>query len=315
MDRPIGMFDSGFGGLTVARATIDLLPAEDLVYIGDTGRYPYGSKPLDDVRAYAHELAWSLVEDYDAKAIVVACNTATAAGPRRPPRRTPGSGHRRDRAGCARAGAAPRCTGRVGVIGTVGTMASGAYLQAVVETGAPVSLTSAACPGFVEFVERGQTSGDEVMVLAERLLAPIREADVDALLLGCTHYPFLARTISDVMGPEVTLVSSADETAFEVMHRLGELGLLRERRPGRPPPVRVERRRRAVPRARRPTARPRTRPHRVVEPVRFLTHVAPCDRTDDHCHRYLHRTPLNGDHHGPPRRTHRRRAAPDHVRT
>ncbi len=82
-------------------------------------------------------------------------------------------------------------------------------------------------PGFVEFVERGQTSGDEVMVLAERLLAPIRDADVDALLLGCTHYPFLARTISDVMGPAVTLVSSADETAFEVMHRLGELGLLR----------------------------------------------------------------------------------------
>ena len=226
MDRPIGMFDSGFGGLTVARATIDLLPAEDLVYIGDTGRYPYGSKPLDDVRRYAHELAWSLVDDYDAKAIVVACNTATAAGL---------DGLREELpipvidviAPGARALVQTTVTGRVGVIGTVGTMASGAYLHAVVETGAPVSLTSAACPGFVEFVERGQTTGDEVMVLAERLLAPIRDADVDALLLGCTHYPFLARTISDVMGPEVTLVSSADETAFEVMHRLGELGLLR----------------------------------------------------------------------------------------
>ena len=90
-----------------------------------------------------------------------------------------------------------------------------------------VDLTSAACPGFVEFVERGQTSGDEVTVLAERLLAPIRAADVDALLLGCTHYPFLARVIGDVMGPDVTLVSSADETAFAARRVLGELGLLR----------------------------------------------------------------------------------------
>ena len=105
-------------------------------------------------------------------------------------------------------------TGRVGVIGTVGTIGSGAYVEAIARTGAPVHLYSAACPGFVEFVERGQTVGDEVTVLAERLLAPIREAEVDALLLGCTHYPFLARTISDVMGPKVTLVSSADETAF-----------------------------------------------------------------------------------------------------
>lgn len=225
MDRPIGMFDSGFGGLTVARATIDLLPAEDLVYIGDTGRYPYGSKPLDDVRRYAHELAWSLVKDFDAKAIVVACNTATAAGLDELRLELPVPVIDVIEPG-ARALVTTTVTGNVGVIGTVGTMASGAYLRAVVDTGAPVALTSAACPGFVEFVERGQTTGDEVMVLAERLLAPIREAGVDALLLGCTHYPFLARTISDVMGPNVTLVSSADETAFAVMDRLGSLGLL-----------------------------------------------------------------------------------------
>ncbi len=221
------MFDSGFGGLTVARATIDLLPAEDLVYIGDTGRYPYGSKPLDEVRGYAHELAWSLVDDYGAKAIVVACNTATAAGLDDLRAElpvpiidvvTPG----------ARALVSTTVSGHVGVIGTVGTMASGAYVQAVAATGAPVSLTSAACPGFVEFVERGQTTGDEVTVLAERLLAPIRDAGVDALLLGCTHYPFLARTISEVMGTSVTLVSSADETAFAVMRQLGDLGLLRD---------------------------------------------------------------------------------------
>jgi len=227
MSGPIGMFDSGFGGLTVARAVIDLLPSEDLVYVGDTGRYPYGSKPLDDVRSYAGELAHSLVDAYGAKAIVVACNTATAAGLDELRAGldvpvidviTPG----------ARSLVATTTTGRVGVIGTVGTVSSGAYVRSISETGVPVSLTSAACPGFVEFVERGQTTGDEVTVLAERLLAPVVDAGVDALLLGCTHYPFLARTIGEVMGPAVTLVSSADETAFAVRRRLGDAGLLRE---------------------------------------------------------------------------------------
>jgi glutamate racemase len=224
------MFDSGFGGLTVARAVIDLLPAEDLVYIGDTGRYPYGPKPLADVRTFARELAWSLVKDHDAKALIVACNTAAAAGLDDLRAELPvpvldviGPG--------AAALVETTMSGRVGVIGTVGTIASGAYGGAVAEAanaaGRRVELTSAACPGFVEFVERGQTSGDEVTVLAERLLAPVRTAGVDALLLGCTHYPFLARVISDVMGHEVILVSSADETAFAARAVLGRLGLLR----------------------------------------------------------------------------------------
>lgn len=226
MSGPIGMFDSGFGGLTVARAVIDLLPAEDLVYIGDTGRYPYGSKPLDDVRGFSHELARSLVDDYGAKAIVVACNTATAAGLDQLRASIDVPVIDVIRPG-VKALVATTVTGRVGVIGTVGTVRSGAYVRGIADTGVPVRLTSAACPGFVEFVERGQTSGDEVAVLAERLLAPIIEAHVDALLLGCTHYPFLARTIGDVMGPAVTLVSSADETAFVVSRRLAEAGLLR----------------------------------------------------------------------------------------
>lgn len=221
------MFDSGFGGLTVARATIDLLPAEDLVYIGDTGRYPYGSKPLDDVRGFARELAWSLVDDYNAKAIVVACNTATAAGLDELRNELPIPVIDVVRPG-ARALVETTTTGRVGVIGTVGTVSSGAYVRAVANTGVPVSLSSAACPGFVEFVERGQTTGDEVTVLVERMLAPLVGAGIDALLLGCTHYPFLARTIGEVMGPGVTLVSSADETAFAVKQRLGEASLLRE---------------------------------------------------------------------------------------
>jgi glutamate racemase len=226
MHRPIGMFDSGFGGLTVARALMDLLPAEDLVYIGDTGRYPYGSKPLGEVQQYSYELARSLVDDFGVKAIVVACNTATAAG----------LDEIRAELGVpiidviepgARSVVRATHSGRVGVIGTVGTVSSGAYVEAIARIGAPVHLTSAACPGFVEFVERGQTTGDEVMVLAERLLAPICDANIDALLLGCTHYPFLARTISDVMGPGVTLVSSADETAFAARDQLAGLGILR----------------------------------------------------------------------------------------
>jgi len=226
------MFDSGFGGLTVARAAIDLLPAEDLVYIGDTGRYPYGPKPLAEVRGYAREIVASLVEDHDVKAIIVACNTAAAAGLE----------DLRDELDIpvldviqpgATSLVEATATGRAGVIGTVGTISSGAYVHAVADAasvaGRDIQLTSAACPGFVEFVERGQTRGDEVTVLAERLLAPICAADVDTLLLGCTHYPFLARVIADVVGPAVTLVSSADETAFSALRLLRELGLLRER--------------------------------------------------------------------------------------
>lgn len=224
------MFDSGFGGLTVARALIDLLPGEDLVYIGDTGRYPYGPQPPEHVRKYADELAHSLIDDYDVKALVVACNTATAAGLDELRAELPIPIIDVIEPG-ARALVGTTESGRVGVIGTVGTIASGAYLRTIQRIGAPVHLTSAACPGFVEFVERGQTTGDEVTVLAERLLAPVRQAGVDALLLGCTHYPFLARTIGDVMGPNVTLVSSADETAFEAKSLLGQLDLLRRTSP------------------------------------------------------------------------------------
>jgi glutamate racemase len=126
-------------------------------------------------------------------------------------------------------------SGRAGVIGTVGTIGSGAYQHAVSTLAPDVELTCAACPGFVEFVERGETRSDQVVVLAERLLAPMREAKVDALLLGCTHYPFLARTISDVMGRDVVLVDSADETAFEVRALLegSELARSPDEGPGR----------------------------------------------------------------------------------
>ena len=225
-DSPIGMFDSGFGGLTVARALIDLMPQENLVYIGDTGRYPYGNKPADEVRGYAKELAWSLVREYGAKMIVVACNTAASVALDELVDELPVPVIGVIDPG-ARALVRVTRNNKVGVIGTVGTISSGAYVQAIRATGTSVALTSAACPGFVEFVERDQTTGDEVMVLAERLLAPVRDAGVDSLLLGCTHYPYLSRVISDVMGSGVVLVSSADDTAFVVKQELEATQLMR----------------------------------------------------------------------------------------
>lgn len=230
MERPIGMFDSGFGGLTVARAIIDLLPTENLVYIGDTGRYPYGSRPQAEVREFARQLGWSLVKDHDVKALIVACNTASAAGLDLLESEMPVPVIDVVAPG-ARALVAATRSGRVGVIGTVGTIGSGAYERAVAAAaanqGVDVQLTAEACPGFVEFVERGQTSGEEVTILAERLLAPLSEAGVDTLLLGCTHYPYIADVIADVMGADVVLVNSADETALIARDELESAGLLR----------------------------------------------------------------------------------------
>ncbi len=223
-DRPIGVFDSGFGGLTVARAMIDLMPNEDMVYLGDTGRYPYGPRDLEEVRDFATQIARCLVLDHDVKMVVVACNTAAAAALSTlrfeldvPVVGVIDPGVR----------AALRATRnrKIGVIGTVGTISSGSYQRSVNEQRAAVDLHCAACPGFVELVERGETDSDQAHVLAERLLAPLRAAKVDTLLLGCTHYPFLARTINDVMGRDVVLVSSADETAFEVLGILADTGL------------------------------------------------------------------------------------------
>ena len=213
------MFDSGFGGLTVARALIDLLPAEDLVYVGDTARYPYGPRTPEEVRRYSAQITDWLLAHHEVKLVIVACNTASAAA-----LELLQDTHDVPIIGVVDPGALSLVTatrsGRVGVIGTEGTVASGAYQRAVDATGVAVELTSVACPGFVEFVERGETRSEEVHLLAKRLLQPLIDAEVDTLLLGCTHYPFLARTISDVMGREVVLVSSADETAFEVRRTL-----------------------------------------------------------------------------------------------
>jgi len=221
-ERPIGVFDSGLGGLTVVRALLDLVPDQRIVYFGDTGRFPYGPKPADEVLKYSLEIT-DLLLGRDVKMIVVACNSASAAA----------LDHLQAHVAVPvtgviepgiRAALRTTRTGRIGVIGTVGTIASGAYQRAAaaVDASLTLTLTCAACPGFVEFVEKGDVDSDQVHVLAERLLAPVVAADVDTLVLGCTHYPLLARTIADVMGPEVVLVSSAEETAFDVRLRLAE---------------------------------------------------------------------------------------------
>ncbi|RWZ49713.1 glutamate racemase [Labedella phragmitis] len=223
-DAPIGIFDSGVGGLTVARAIHDQLPRESILYIGDTARSPYGPKPIADVRRYALEVLDDLVAQ-GVKMLVIACNTASAAMLR----------DARERYDvpvveviqpAVRTAVATTRNRRVGVIGTVGTINSRAYEDAF--AAAPqLELFTRACPRFVEFVESGVTTGSEVLAVAEEYLAPLRHAGVDTLVLGCTHYPFLKGAISYVMGPSVTLVSSDSETASDVYRELVSRGLER----------------------------------------------------------------------------------------
>ncbi len=227
-DAPIGIFDSGVGGLTVARAILDQLPNESTLYIGDTARGPYGPRPLAEVREFALETMDYLVEQ-GVKAIVIACNTASAAMLRDARERYSIPVVEVIQPAVRRAVAATR-SGNVGVIGTRATIDSKAYLDAF--AAAPqLNITSIACPLFVEFVERGETSGAEITKVAREYLAPVMDAKVDTLVLGCTHYPLLTGVISYVMGEGVTLVSSAEETAKDLYRTLVENGLLRTQSP------------------------------------------------------------------------------------
>lgn len=222
-DSPIGVFDSGVGGLTVARAIIDQLPHESILYVGDTARGPYGPRSLAEVRTFAIEILDQLVAA-GVKAIVIACNTASAAMLRDARERYSIPIVEVIQPAARRAVSATR-SGRVGVIGTEATIDSGAYLDAF--AAAPhLEITSVACPQFVEFVERGETSGKAVTKVAEQYLAPLSEKKIDTLVLGCTHYPLLTGVISYVMGNDVTLVSSAEETAKDLYRVLVEKDLL-----------------------------------------------------------------------------------------
>ena len=224
-DVPIGIFDSGLGGLTVARAIIDQLPHESIIYFGDTARGPYGPRPLAEVRSFALEIMDSLVAA-GVKAIVIACNTASAAMLRDARERYAVPVIEVIQPAVRRAVSASR-SGRVGVIGTQTTIDSQAYNDAF--AAAPhLSLTTVPCPEFVSFVERGETSGPAITAIAQKYLAPLKSADIDTLVLGCTHYPLLTGVISYVMGNDVSLVSSADETAKDLYRVLVEKNLLRE---------------------------------------------------------------------------------------
>jgi glutamate racemase len=231
-DAPIGIFDSGFGGLTVVRSVLDQLPHEGVRYLGDTARQPYGPRPIAEVRQYALECLDRLV-DSGVKMLVIACNTASAAmlGDAR---------ERYDipvvevvRPAVRRAVAATR-NGHIGVISTQTTRRTRAYPDAF--AAAPhIQLTTQACPRFVEFVEAGVTTGDDLLKAAHEYLDPIAESGVDTLILGCTHYPLLTGVISYVMGDDVILISSAEETAKDVYKVLAENDLFRS--PELPEPV------------------------------------------------------------------------------
>jgi glutamate racemase len=230
-DAPIGIFDSGFGGLTVARAVIDQLPHEPIIYLGDTARQPYGQKPIGEVREYALECLDHLVDE-GVKALVIACNSASAAVLRDARERYPVPVVEVIHPATRRAVAASR-TGRIGVICTRATAESMAYDDAF--TAAPhVSLHTRSCPRFVEFVEAGVTSGPELLEAAHEYLDPLISDGVDTLVLGCTHYPLLTGVLSYVMGDQVTLVSSAEETAKDVYKLLVRHDL--ERDPSLGPP-------------------------------------------------------------------------------
>ncbi|MBA2529219.1 MAG: glutamate racemase [Euzebyales bacterium] len=225
--RPIGVFDSGVGGLTVARAVMDLLPDERVVYFGDTARGPYGPRPLSQVRGFTAEIvAWLAAQD--TKLVVAACNTATAAALE--PSEDGPLAFGVPVVGVIRPAVdtATRATrnGRIGVVGTVGTIASGAYERAVAHAAPDAKLFSQACPRFVELVESGRITDPEVRQVAAAYLAPLVAAQVDTLILGCTHYPLLTGVLAYVMGPDVVLVSSAEETARRVFVTLVDQGLL-----------------------------------------------------------------------------------------
>lgn len=228
-NAPLGIFDSGVGGLTVSRAIIDQLPGESTMYVGDTANSPYGPLPIAEVRANALGVMDELV-DAGVKLLVIACNSASSAVLRDARERYTA------RYGIPvveviqpavrRAVAATR-NGKIGVIGTLATVGSRAYEDAF--AAAPqLSITSVACPRFVEFVENGITASQELMETAEEYLAPLKAAGVDTLVLGCTHYPLLTGVISYVMGEDVTLVSSAEETAKDVYRELMRHDLARE---------------------------------------------------------------------------------------
>jgi glutamate racemase len=224
-NRPIGIFDSGLGGLTVVRSILDRLPGEDIVFLGDNARFPYGTKGNEEVRGFAREITEYLL-GFGVKLVVVACNSATAAALGELQRDydipivgviNPG----------VRAALRRSSRRRIGVIGTPLTISSGTYTSELKKLDPSVDVYGQACPEFVEFVERNELQGERIETVARGYLEPMVEEGVDAIIMGCTHYPLLEDLMIEVIGPGVTLISSAEETAAEVEDILDRLGWLK----------------------------------------------------------------------------------------
>jgi glutamate racemase len=223
-NAPVGVFDSGLGGLTVARALMRRLPAESLVYVGDTARVPYGPKSATTVQRYALQIGEWLV-DQGVKAVVVACNTATAHALTALREALPVPVIGVIEPG-ARAASRATVRGPVGVIATAGTIASGAYTAALTAIASTIEVVPVACPLFVPLVEEGLIDHPATRLIAQEYLAPLRAAGVDTVVLGCTHYPLLRPILSAALGPGVTLIDSAEETAAELATILGDADTL-----------------------------------------------------------------------------------------
>lgn len=226
-EAPIGVFDSGFGGLTVAREVLDQLPHESVLYLGDTARTPYGPRPIAQVREFSLECLDRLVE-HGVKALVIACNSASAAVLADARERYDVPVVEVIRPAVRRAMAVTR-NGQIGVISTAATHQSRAYVDSFVAAPPSVQVASQPCPRFVELVEAGVTSGPEVIEVAQTYLAPLQEREIDTLILGCTHYPLLTQALQYVLGEQVQLVSSAAATAADLFRVLTDGGLLAAR--------------------------------------------------------------------------------------
>ena len=226
-NRPIGIFDSGLGGLTCVKKVMEVLPGEDIIYFGDTGRVPYGSRSAETIFKYTMQDI-RFLKSFDIKFIIIACGTASSAS-------LPMIQAEFDTeiAGvitptCNKAAKITR-NGKIGVIGTQGTIRSGKYLQTLKEINSGLEIYNKACPMFVPLVENGYTKSEVTRIIAEEYLTPLKDAGVDTLIMGCTHYPILRDTIREIMGDGVNLIDAGGETALYAKERLSESGLLSER--------------------------------------------------------------------------------------
>lgn len=222
-ERPIGVFDSGIGGLTVVKEIMDILPSEHIVYFGDTARVPYGNKSKDTIEKFSIQIC-KFLETKDVKAIIIACNTASAYALKGVRDRfnipifgviTPG----------AKVAINNTRNNRVGIIGTEGTVSSGAYSKKINEIKKGIQIFSTSCPLFVPIVEEGWSEKEASYMIAKEYLEYMKKSKVDTLVMGCTHYPLLNNVVQNIMGDKVKLVNPARETAFELKETLETLNI------------------------------------------------------------------------------------------